>query len=513
MTEPNLELQIAAALDAGAEVEAPPQSDTRAVDAWTPEITRRQRVLLHAEPIFRMKIRGDARMNEEHDLGHYDSMALVFKIFDLVLETMGLEGELDMAGLAAAAAPLLRAMDDAKGIAPSAERHQRAIDRVLGWLLNEEGRREPFEVRYLDFDDALRAETRLLPVTLMTEQFTATGNSVPRLSPEAMNLYLNAIDFPIQDQQLAMAAMIRAQIARGRLTEAEHSARAALALSVQYREQIEVLLRATQRDIHQVDWRVEVPAKLDDAIDHVRERVDADRDLMAAAEEKLNNVPFGSAEAQQIARVIFLIERCFKQHVRLQDKLMTAMPTFLDEHDRQAFRPRMLTAAIDLSREVLEPLMRVSRADVLEMAAPLIRMFSPVEVPTVLWLDELVTRLLAPRREPREHTVALPERDVRAVASEPVWFDAATWAAAGRVLEGVRAPIRLAELINDARADGAEEKVVELVALRALYLYAPGEEETAGLRAEKTGERFSIGVYHGDNLMLRRLEEDDAVAA
>ena len=46
-------------------------------------------------------------------------------VFDLVLETMGLEGELDMAGLAVAAAPLLRAMDHAKGIAPSAERHQR----------------------------------------------------------------------------------------------------------------------------------------------------------------------------------------------------------------------------------------------------------------------------------------------------------------------------------------------------------------------------------------------------
>lgn len=40
----------------------------------------------------------------------------------LVLETMGLEGELDMEGVAGELAPLLRAMDEAEGTPPDPER-------------------------------------------------------------------------------------------------------------------------------------------------------------------------------------------------------------------------------------------------------------------------------------------------------------------------------------------------------------------------------------------------------
>lgn len=514
MTGPKANLEFPG-LGAGREEAAPAAAKAslgqHPPSAWSEEITHRQKVLLHAEPIFRLKIRGDARLTDEHELGHYDSTALVFKIFDLVLETMGLESELDMGGLAHAVGPLLRAMDEAAGKEPDPERHERAVRRVLDWLLNEDARREPFQVQYTDFGPGLEAETRLMPVTLMTEQFTSTGNGVPRLSPEAMNLYLNAINFPIEDRELAFAAMIRAQIDRGRLTEAEHSARAALALSIQLREQIETVLRATQRDIRQVDWETDVPEKLQAAMDHVKQRVLADRDITAAAEDKLNNLPPGSAEAQQMARIILLVELAFKQHVRLEERLIVALPTFLDEHARQAFSPRRGAAALDLAREVLEPLMRLTRAQALDITEPLVGVYSPISVPTVFWLEGLVTQLLQPRREVREHVVEMPEREIQPVGEEPLRFDAETWAAAGKWLDAVQTPTRLSDLIKQARAGEAGDAVVELVALRTLFLYAPDGESSDRLMAEKTGERFKLGAYQGDNLMLRRIKVGDAV--
>ena len=129
--------------------------DFQATDSvgWNAEITRRLRVMLYAEPLFRLKIRGDAQLGEDHDLGHYDSIALVFKIFDVVLERTGLESEIDTAGLVRELRPMFIAMDQARGFEPNEERHLRATERVVGWLLNEGGRREPYTVEYADFDE------------------------------------------------------------------------------------------------------------------------------------------------------------------------------------------------------------------------------------------------------------------------------------------------------------------------------------------------------------------------
>ena len=90
MTRPEADLELPG-LKPGREDAAPAAAEAslrpHALSAWSEESTHRQKALLHAEPIFRLKIRGDARLTNQHELGHYDSTALVFKIFDLVLET------------------------------------------------------------------------------------------------------------------------------------------------------------------------------------------------------------------------------------------------------------------------------------------------------------------------------------------------------------------------------------------------------------------------------------------
>lgn len=475
--------------------------------AWHPDVRERLKVLLHAEPLFRL-LRADAHLERASDLGHYDSLALAFKIFDEILESTGLDHELDMGGIGRALSPLLTWMDAAKGIAPDPERHERMVQRVVDWLLNEAERREPFAVGYMDFDDG-RAIRREMDVVLMTERFTPGGGSVPRLSNAATNLYLNALDLDIEDQQVAIEAVLRAQIDRGRFAEAVRSARAALLLSVQLRDKIEGILRETRRDVRRVDWGREVPQILEAARVHLRERTATERMIVSSAEEKLNHLAADSAGAKQVAQVVQLIDRCYKRHTDLADRLIGANPLFLDEQARQAFASSRGAAAPDLIRDVLGPYLRLPKSVGTTLSSAVLSAFAGAVVPPVFSLGAYVDWLLQPRRETRAHTAPITERDVEEMQPEALRFDQETWDAADAYLAQVSAPVSLSALLAQAEADGAPPSVRHLAALRALFLFAPNEISPGDLRAEKTDETFTHGVFYGDNLILSRGEATD----
>lgn len=483
-------------------------------DAWHAEITRRLRVLLHADPLFRLRLRGDAQLGSARDLAHYDSLSLVFKVLDVVLERTGLESELDVKGIVAELRPLLVGMDIAAGVRPDPERHKREVERILAWLFNDPGRREPYRVEYTDFDENGVAVRRTMNVTLMREEFTSTGQSVPRLTPEATNLYLNAINFPIEDRQVAFEAMIRTQIQRGRFREAMRSARAALILSGQYRERIEQILRQTQKDIRQVDWRERIPKLLEEARAHVKERATAERDIVQAAEEKLNHLKPGSPEAREVAGVISLIEECYKQHTRLEERLIGAIPTFLDEHARQAFHAREANARIDIRDDLLVPLMTLSKRSASEILPSLVAAFNPPVVPRVFWLDHLVTRLLQPKREMTAQMVEVTERDLANLNVEELRFPTEIRQRADRWLERIDGRrMLLSELLQEASSKDEPQNVLELIALRAFHAYTREIGSTDRIRAEKTGRQFSVSGISGDDLELERIGAKHAVAS
>lgn len=249
---------------------------------WNDEITHRQRVLLHALPLFRLHHADAIVGGQGGEFAHYDAFALAFRVFDLIIENTGLENEPETDDLARSLFPTLTAMDAAAGVDPDPERHQRMAERVLEWLLNEANHREPYGIPYTDFEGG-EARRRHLEVRLVTERYMPGDRIVPRLSPEITNLYLSALDLTIEDQQIAVEAVMNAQIARGSFNEAVRSARQAHALSVRYREQLEAILRATRRDVLRVDWRDEVPALLHSAQSHIEERTRTERQIRQGA--------------------------------------------------------------------------------------------------------------------------------------------------------------------------------------------------------------------------------------
>jgi hypothetical protein len=211
--------------------------------------------------------RSDSLRAEE--LRHYDTLALAIKVWDLIVENMGLDVEMDRKSLRAALEPLLLKMDRAAGIEPNSERHDAAVEQVLGGLANDSERRRPFSVAYQDFANG-EAVQRMLEYRLVLDYLHPSGGTVLRLSNEAINLYLRAWDLDIEDAQAAAEAVVLSQLNRGKFDEAVHSARNARLQSLRYWEKITRIVRDTRRDVHRVDWAGEVPKLLDEETPEAR---------------------------------------------------------------------------------------------------------------------------------------------------------------------------------------------------------------------------------------------------
>jgi hypothetical protein len=112
-------------------------------------LAHRQRVLLHTAALHDLR-RAPAHYAEE--LRHYDTLQVAVAVLDLVVDSMGLDHEVDRDDLLRALAPLLREMDRAAAIEPDADRHEAIVDRVLGALRNDGDRRRPFSHAYGDLD-------------------------------------------------------------------------------------------------------------------------------------------------------------------------------------------------------------------------------------------------------------------------------------------------------------------------------------------------------------------------
>ena len=240
-----------------------PFSSTR---PWSQQLTRRQRVLLHMEPILRL-YRQPGTRDDRHL--QYDTLALIIKVFDSVIDQSGFGSEVTDETVLEATKPLLNAWDEASNNSAGPEVHSDVVGRILAELKNERERQQPFEVPYQAFDDAGTPRQHVLRFKLLMEQFGYDGGIVLRLSSEAINLFLNAFGLDIEDAQVANEAVVQSQLKRGKFNEAVQSAQNAPGQSMRYESRIRWLLLQISRDIDRVDWRGEADELLRDSLEHM----------------------------------------------------------------------------------------------------------------------------------------------------------------------------------------------------------------------------------------------------
>lgn len=503
-----LDLFSASAVDADASSPHIPQLPVRPQAGphggiWDATLTRRHHGLLYMVPIITLDL-NQARRGD--DIAHYDALAIVVKMFDLIVANTGLAEEMDADRLLAELAPMLSRMDECRGQAPDPRAHEAIVGTVLNWLRNDKEARAPHQQSYISFDADGAITPRALHFRLIEDRFRPDGRVVLRLSNQAVNIFLRSLDEDVEDAQAAAEALVDSQIRRGKFEEAQASAQAARYQSIRYQSKIMDILERTRRDIRQVDWGQEVPALLEDARVHTELRENVEVGIMSAAEERLVTLEPGSDDARHVAEVRTLMRDCYLRHSELLRHIRRARPLYMDEQGRQIFRPVPLHLRPSLTEDILAPLLAMPAAHATVALDLAFAQFAPLAAPGLLDLGALLRWQLRPKRPPRTDSVENVERDSEIITTDLARYPLRVQLAGDAILESLARPTRLSDLAVRLLHEGEDPALVEYVILRGYHLFAPEPEERLPVRASRIAdETFDCAGHSGDDLLLTPL--------
>lgn len=476
-------------------------AERQVMQSWNVPLTRRLRVLLHTQPMLELR---DWDLRRESETQHYDSLTLAMRIFDVVIESMGLGSDANSVTVFQALLPLLRQMDHRAGVSLALAQHQDFAERLLGRLRHDAQARRPFRFEYTDFVLG-KAVVRVLELRLLEERFSPTGEGfVLQLSSEAINLFLNAFNLDIEDAQVALEAVIQSQLERGRVAEAAQAAQDARLRSVQFRDKIERILLETRRDLSRVDWRESVPQVLKEALLHVDSRLKVEQHITLTALERLDALTQGTKEAREVALVAGLMEDCQDRHIELQRILLGASNVFFHEQDRQAFMPRPSVHLTHLSSHILEPLLEMSRVEALKFTQQTSPMLLGVAVPSVFSLSNLIAWCLRPKRQAPLERVLPVLADWTVMTPDQLRFTSEVQHDALGYLQNL--PVKLSDVLQQASHESLA--VREYLGLQTLQAFE--SDLKTGLQVDSLGSVFAQAGLYGHDLQITAFEADFA---
>jgi hypothetical protein len=464
-------------------------------------LIRRLRVLLHAEPIINLRF---LYSNPESEMFHYDPVVLAMFLLDYIIESMGLGNDADSNAVINSLAPIMRQMDAAADFEPDARRHEQFIRKILNRL------REKCEVKYDDFDGT-QVIKRKLEFKVISDRWISDEKAVLELSPEAINIFLNALDLEVEDAQVALEAVIQYQLERGHFSKATASAKDAKFRSIQFENKIERLLIETRRDISRVDWREMMPNLIREALTHIKLRLQIEKHIADVARERLDELELGSEEASQVALIAELMDDCSARHTRLHGKLIDARETFFSEQSRQSFvfRPEARFLP-NLFTDVLEPLFLLDKTESLAILESSNDSFEGAvsslfgaRKPEIFSLKSLISWNLRPRRPEIHTTINDEDENWQDSMPDVVRYPPETSQKAQSYIKNL--PIRLSVMLEKAAINGENQAVLEHICLDALQTFE--NDPRKGLQAEPVGILFTQNGFSGDDLELNNDKE------
>lgn len=462
-------------------------------------LVRRIRVLLHTYPLYGMS-QADTRRDER--LRHYDTMTIALKIMDIVAERMGTENEADREYIDFALEPLLEAMDAKAGLLKDVRRHLDITDRVLAALRNDGNARRPFKIPYTDIMPGGEICEKQLEFRLIQDAFGLNGNVVLRLTNEAVNLSLKALEFDLEDSQAATEAIVHSQMCRGRFDEARRSAHYAMRLSRTYCVNLRRILRDTQRDISRVDWVEKAPKLISEAMAHIDERLDVERNIILTASDRLDALKPGSEESKAVARILMAIEYCIETHTVLQRELMTARTTFLDSQASQVFISDQITGRPELLREVVEPLMAMPVKDVLNIIDHATPLLIEPKIPRQISLCFLFDGLLRPKRAQRRDWIDIEPIEANHFSGDLSRHSQEDRDIAEHLLKSVIKKTKLSDLMAYARAQKFTSAQCEVIILLVMQHFDIESTDKPIISVEKAGGLLDDPEYFGDEAWI-----------
>lgn len=477
------------------------EQESAGAETWETAHARRMRSLVRTAPLH--AIEAAKGLVRQHDVARQDLRSLALRALDATIEHMGLGSGPTIEELLDEFAPLVRACDPALSV----EAARDIGAHVLDGLLNERERRRGFSVPYTTFEQG-QPRTRNPVFHLLKEVELPTGRIVVRATPEAINVYAGMLEHDIEDEQAAEEAVLRNQIRRGKIAQAVATAKQARLRSIEYEERLTAFLETARRDATQIDWVREVLHTLDEAIAHLSERLDVEREIMTAIEERLDRLA-GEPEGVQLAELRRTLHDCRERHLRLHEHLITANRNYLAEQERQVFRPRPLAAIPDLEASVLRIALGLPDTVVHDMGDELLRTLQGPRPPRALNLASLVDALLAPPRQSREVYDLSPAELQPLTLRERRFSLEETTAIQEFVGASGPEPVLLSQLIARARERGLSTQLLVLTVLLAFDITEP-EALAVGIDVVPAHRPLIDPEFHGDELWVTRRPEGAA---
>lgn len=394
---------------------------------------------------------------------------------------------------------------------PDADRAQwvAVAERVVVSLVTTDVETVPYLVHTSTGPDWRAQRFRLLYV----HANGGDGSEYLRASEQAINIFVEALDLDVEAAQIANEAQLSALIARGAVESAVQIARHARYRSIQYQERIRRIIADTLIDPDTHDWVGEVPALLEAALAHVRDRLNAEAVLLdAVAERRIELEDQTRLEAAN--QLIEILRECRHRHDELHGHLISARTRLREALDDRFARAPRSTRRSDLAADLLGPYLMRATGDAAAVAGRLLAAVGGVSVRWLPSLAVLTDELCAPARvpEPGEQFVAPVFDD----GDEPEWWEPYE-DTIGAVFDGIDEPVRLSQLL--ARVDQLAAEVADTDGepldarlLRAAVVHAAHRAwatrlagRSAGDRvvlAVATGAEFDNGLVHSADLLL-----------
>jgi hypothetical protein len=465
-------------------------------DTWQDALNRRLRTFIRTAPLHQL----DGSRRHDAIFEGQDLRALALRALDITIERMGLGFGVTQDELR----DELRMLIVRSNPAADPGDADLVADAVIEGLLNERERRVAFSEPYMFLEGDI-PQRRTLQFHLLKEHPAPDGTAILKATTEAINLYAGMLEYPVEDAQTAENAVLQSQLRRGRIDEAVRTARRARVRSIEFEQKVLANLQRVRRDVHQVDWVRDVLEILEHARAHLEDHMGRERETLASVRGRLEALEVG--DAAKLVALKDTIEECYRRHLKLHRRLISANEEYLAEQNRQAFRPRSADPLPDLEADILRPFLSLTIGDLAGHADWLLARLQAPQPPTVVRLEALVDLLLQPTRAVVGPEADLEEAELEDLGAPLRHFTDEEHVAVDELLREYFAELgegvgTLSEILAYARARGLEGAAIHLLVLQVLVSFDPIRERLFAV--EPADGCVADSGYYGDELLLRR---------
>lgn len=443
------------------------------------------------------------------DWGRLNLIELGFHAIDVVALRMDFDSGARHDDVIAALGALARQQ------APDLDEPWRVGERVLEGLITGRGQgdAEAHHAAYGSWGPDGYVAKRF-DYALLTEHVDEDGEFYLRATDPAISVLMGALDVDVESAQIASELRLNELVKRGLLAAAITEAQRAKYRSIQYMSQLQRQLSHAQLHTTDAGALGAVDRLVEHALEHVVERYQAERAIIANVAAARDNAAEAIAR-RRANQLIAELEDCGIRHQQLQKRLIRARREFRSAHAEQLAAGPPPPSRVDLERQLLRPALRLPLASADGLAALMFRLSAAPQAPALTDLDQLLGSMCAlpsttdDLGDPVDGDDLIETDDRRRFPDE-------AWDLVDEHLDGIEEPTQLSNLLAKITAADAElgPAAAHLLALRALHELDPALAELvrqvdAGQGSDvplrwwrRTGAAFEAPTLQGDDLAV-----------